>query len=201
MDMSQARIIPLGPESKGAAMEVLNSAFARHPFFPPRTPARTTAAFLRLLVDDFAPPGRSFMFGGFLPGEERLGCVALAIDADYEPKGLALVLFFWRTFQALGLRLTLDFIRGFSGRPQYDAPYLDLMLLGTTPEAQGKGLGRNMLHMLFDFAQERGFNGMTLGVAKETPARGLYEKEGFVLDKEIMFSSMPICLMRRDNQR
>lgn len=56
-----------------------------------------------------------------------------------------------------------------------------------------------MLRFLYDFAKERGYQGIILGVAKETPAYRFYLKEGFVVDKEVLLGNMPLANMRREN--
>jgi ribosomal protein S18 acetylase RimI-like enzyme len=71
------------------------------------------------------------------------------------------------------------------------------MILGTRADCQGQGLGRAMMHHIFEFARGRGYGSVVLEVAKDTPAYGFYLREGFLVDKEIALPAMPLCLVRR----
>ena len=77
--------------------------------------------------------------------------------------------------------------------------YLDLMLLGTRPTHHGQGLGRTMLRHICEMAESQGYHGVTLAVAKDTPAHRLYLKEGFVNVAEVSMRNLSLCHMRRDN--
>jgi GNAT superfamily N-acetyltransferase len=176
---------------------VLKQAFATHPMLPPGTPIQTTEAMLELIIDSFGAEGKAYLYG--IREEGILACVSFSVDAHYEPKGIAMIWFFFRLFQILGWQLTKNFISVFSKRPKYTTSYLDLTLLGTLPGYHGQGLGRMMLRFLYDFAMDKDYHGIILGVAKETPAYHFYVKEGFAVDKEVPFGDMLLCHMRREN--
>jgi len=182
---------------KAEILGVLRQAFAAHPILPPGTPDKTTEAMLELMLDTFSVTEEAYLHGIRMEG--TLACCSLSLDAHAEPKGPAVIRFFLRLFSILGWRLARDFVRAFSKRPKYEGRYLDLMLLGTTPDFQGHGLGRQMLRFLYGFAEEHGYKGVILGVAKDTPAYGFYCKEGFVVDSEVRIGSMPLCNMRRED--
>ncbi len=182
---------------RDAILAMLTPAFAAHPMFPPSTPHSTVAAMLGLFLDTFLVPGRSTLFG--IRQDGRLACVSLSLDPRYEPKGFALARFFFNVMRILGLRDMIGFIRAFSSRPKYAAPYLELFLLGTDPGFQKRGLGREMLRHLYRFAAEQGFAGLILGAAKASAAYGFYVREGFVTDSETSFRGMAIRNMRREN--
>jgi hypothetical protein len=55
-----------------------------------------------------------------------------------------------------------------------------------------------MLRFVYDMAESQGFRGVTLAVAKDTPAHRLYLKEGFVPVAEVSLRSLILCHMRRD---
>ena len=183
---------------KAEVLGVLRQAFAAHPLLPPDTPEKKTAAFLDLLLETFGETENAYLHG--IREKGSLACVSFSLDTRAEPGGLAMVRFFFKLFRILGWRLARHFIRAFAKRPKYDAPYLDLMLLGTSPSFQGRGFGRRTLRFLYGFAEERGCQGVILGVAKETPAYGFYCTERFVVDKEVHFGAMPLCNMRRENK-
>ncbi len=192
---TQIMIEKLDISHKSEIISVLKQAFATHPMLPPNTPIQTTEAMLELMIESFGGTEKAYFFG--IRKEGTLACVSFLVDAHYEPKGIAIILFFFRLFRILGWRLTKDFIHAFSKRPKYKDSYLDLTLLGTLPIHHGQGLGRMMLRFLYDFTNEHGYDGVILGVAKDTPAYHLYLKEGFVIDKEVSLGNMPLCYMRR----
>jgi GNAT superfamily N-acetyltransferase len=121
------------------------------------------------------------------------------LDAGSEPKGLALVGFIVRLCFVLGWRLLRDYARAMSSQPKHEGPHIDLMLLGTHPAHQGEGLGRAMLHFVFEMAESQGYDGVTLAVARDTPAHRLYLKEGFVPVAEVPLQSLLLCHMRRES--
>ncbi len=176
---------------------ILKQAFSRHPFLEPDTPLLTTEAMLELIIDSFGSSGKAVLYGIRKGG--ALVCVSFSVDSRYEPKGFALISFFFGLFRILGWKLMRNFIRAFSERPHYTDPYLDLTLIGTVPAYHGKGLGRVMLRFLYDLAKEQGYHGIILAVAKGTPAYNFYLKEGFVIEKDSPFGFMVLSHMRRDN--
>ncbi len=195
MDIKPER---LGATDRPAAMAVLREAFATHPMLPPGTSARTTERLMELMMGTFGRDKTAALHGIRLEG--TLACVALTLAGGAEPKGLALVRFLVRRCFVLGWRLIRDLARAMSNQPKYDEPYLDLMLLGTLPTHHGQGLGRTMLRFIYDMAESHGYHGVTLAVAKDTPAHRLYLKEGFVTVVEIPLRSLLLCHMRRDNR-
>jgi GNAT superfamily N-acetyltransferase len=180
------------------ALGVLKEAFASHPVLPPGMPAPCRARFLELMLKTFGGTGKAWLHG--IRRDGVLACVALSLDAQLEPKGPAMLGFFFRMFRILGWRTTRQFLGAFSKRPKYADRYLELMLLGTLPAFQGQGLGRTMLGFLYGFAEAQGYRGVILGVARETPAYQFYLKEGFVVDSELEMNRVPLCNMRRENK-
>ena len=179
------------------AQAVLREAFATHPMLPPGTPAATTERLMALLMETFGGHETASLLG--IRQEGTLVCVAVTVANGIEPKGMALVSFLARICFVLGWRLLRDFGRAMSSQPKYDQPYLELMLLGTLPTHHGRGLGRTMLRFIYDMAESQGYQGVTLAVAKDTPAHRLYQREGFVDVAEVPMRSLPLCHMRRDN--
>ncbi len=97
--------------------------------------------------------------------------------------------------------LTKHFISVFSQQPIDENSYLDLMLLATAPVYHGQGLGKMMMRILYDFARDKDYHGIILGAAKESTAYHFYIKEGFAVNKEVLFGDIPLCHMQRENVR
>lgn len=187
----------LGDGDKVEAMGVLREAFATHPMLPPGTPAQKAERLMALMMNTFGSHDTAALHG--IRRDGALVCVAMTLANGCEPKGFALACFFARLCVILGWRLLGDFIRAMSNTPTYDHPYLELMLLGTLPTYHGRGLGRTMLRFVYDLAESQGYHGVTLAVAKDTPAHRLYLKEGFVDVIEVSMRNLSLSHMRRDN--
>lgn len=187
----------LDASHRAEVMGIFAPAFACHPAFVPGTPLSTVAGLLDLFLDLFFVPGQSFLYG--IRREGTLACVSLSLDVQNEPKGWAQLGFFCRFWRIMGSRGMVDFLRAYLGRPRYATPYLELFLLGTAPEDQRQGLGREMLHHLYALAQAQGYAGLILTAARQSPACGFYAREGFVVDSEVRYRGVPMVNMRRDN--
>ena len=179
------------------ALAVLAQAFRDHPVLPPNTPPQTSKALLELMIRTFACGDSCRLHG--IRKDGSLACVAFSLDAQAEPGGTAILLFFFRMCRILGLRTALEFVKALAKRAKHKDRYLELLLLGTKPAYHGQGLGRMMLNFLYGFAGEQGYRGVVLDVAKETPAYRFYVSEGFVVDRESTMNNMPMCSMRRDD--
>ena len=80
--------------------------------------------------------------------------------------------------QALGaawIRRWQDQEQGY-GFYREDIPELTIALL---PESRGLGIGTALMNQLIDTAREQGYPGISLSVARENPARSLYQRLGF----------------------
>jgi GNAT superfamily N-acetyltransferase len=179
------------------ALIVLNYAFADSPMLPAGTPPETREALLNHIIDSFIGSGKAWLHG--IRADDTLACVAFSYDTRIDPKGLALLRFFFGLFSNLGWCVTRDLIRGMSKRPKHGDPHLELMLLGTLPRFQKQGMGKAMLHFLYEFAKDMGYYGVTLETAIGTPAYDLYIKEGFVSTAQFVMNDIPMCNMRRGN--
>ncbi len=184
------------PSQRAAALAVLKQAFLSHPIMPAGSPPEATGALLELLLDTFGNTDTAWLHGIRLDG--HLACVAFSYDAHVTPSLPALLRFVIRLAAILGWRQTSRFLLLFLKRPRHKQRYLELLLLGTAPAHHGQGLGRSMMHFLYDFASRKGFDGVLLDVARETPAYNFYVKEGFATDKKQTMNGQRLCHMRRE---
>ncbi len=182
---------------KEEALVVLNYAFADSPMLPAGTPPETREALLNHIIDTFSGSGKAWLHG--IRTDGTLACVAFSYDTRIDPKGFALIRFFFGLFINLGWCVTRDLMRAMSRRPEYRDPHLELMLIGTLPHYQGKGMGKDMLRFLYGFAASMGYSGLTLETALGTPAYNLYIKEGFVETARFVMNDISMCTMRRIN--
>lgn len=181
--------------SRTEIVEAFGAAFNEHPLLPPDPSGRTSRLMVKSLLDAFGAAPDVRLFG--IRRDGRLDCAALVFDASYEPRGLTLVLFLFRIVRVLGWRMTRTFAQVLSQKPGGKERRLELMILGTRADCQGQGLGRAMMHHIFEFARDQGYESIVLEVAKETPAFGFYLREKFLVEKEIDLPTMPLCMLRR----
>lgn len=116
------------------------------------------AFYWRTPVGDEEPPLTRYVRGWGRPGDRSL----IAID-DFVPVGAA-----W-------YRLFTPEEAGF-GFVDEQTPELAIAVV---PSRRGRGFGHELLSALLDRAREDGFNAISLSVAKDNPARHLYENYGF----------------------
>ncbi|MBA2361468.1 MAG: GNAT family N-acetyltransferase [Actinobacteria bacterium] len=51
--------------------------------------------------------------------------------------------------------------------------------IAVVPSRRGRGIGTELLDALIEVAREQGFEGLTLSVANDSPALGVFKKQGF----------------------
>ena len=190
------QIKPLDVSERESALALFCEAFKEHPILPMGTPYRITQTLFQFMFDKFGSKD-SACFHGIKDAESNLVCAALTLNSADEPTLLEAMLYTLSFFRILGWSLALSFVQVNAAKPKRKEPYLELLLLGTSPSYQKGGLGREMLRYLYQYAAEKGYVGMTLETVKNSPAYGFFCKEGFVEDKTITIKDMPLCLMHR----
>jgi len=185
----------LNRANRAEIVEAFAAAFKDHPILPPDPSGRKSRLLATSLLDAFAAAPDARVFG--IRRDGRLDCAAFVFDADYEPRGFTLLLLLIRMVRVIGWRMSRTFAKVLSEKPAGEGRRLELMILGTRAGYQGQGLGRAMMHHIFEFARGRGYQSVVLEVTKETPAFGFYLREGFLVEKEIALPIMPLCLLRR----
>ena len=181
--------------ARPALLDVFTRAFTTQAFMPsigdrPETVRAVMKAFLR-----FFGGYRSLALRGIrLDG--RLVCGSVATDATEEPGILSAGIFFVELLRALGWRTTTEFGTIHDEQPKYDGRYRELVLLGTLPSCQGRGLGRRMLTRVCDEAAREGYAGVILLTSRDAPAFRLYTKFGFTVDNDFPFGDVTLCWMR-----
>jgi ribosomal protein S18 acetylase RimI-like enzyme len=185
----------LDSTSRPEVVEVFSAAFNGHPLMPPDPTGRRSRLLATSILSAFAAAPDARLFG--IRRNGRLDCAAFVYEDGYEPRGFTLVLLLIRMVRVLGWRMSHKFGEVMSQKSSDRQRRLELMLLGTRDDCQGQGLGRAMIHHIFEFARNQGYQSVVLEVPKETPAFGFYLREGFLVEKEIALPTMPLCLLRR----
>jgi ribosomal protein S18 acetylase RimI-like enzyme len=194
--LRDVQIKPLNFSERESALSLICEAFKEHPMLPPGTPHETAQALFRFMFDEFGSK-KSTCIHGIKDSGNNLVCTALSLSSTDEPGLWDAVRYTLSFIRILGWSLALAFLRIHASKPKRTEPQLELLLLGTSPSFQKGGLGRAMMSYLYNFAKDKGYAGITLEVAKNSPAYGFYCREGFVTDKTIYIKGMPLCLMRR----
>ena len=189
------RIETIDPRDRAEVVEVLSAAFAGHPLLPPDLSGRKSRLLCVALLDAFAKAPDMRLFG--IRRDNRLACVAFVFDAAFEPRGFALLLLLFRMIRTVGWRMMRTFSEVLSEKVESNDRRLELMIIGTRADSQRLGLGRAMMHHIFDYAREQEYKSVVLEVARDTPAFDFYLHEGYQVEKEIQLPAMPLCVVRR----
>ena len=194
--LKDMQVKPLNSSEKEEALSLICEAFKEHPMLPPGMPHETTKRLFRFMFNEFGSKDSSCLHG-IKDVDSNLVCAALTLSSAYEPGLWDAVRYTLSFVRILGWSLALVFLRVHASKPKHTEPYMELLLLGTSPSFQKGGLGQTMLHYLYQYAKDKGYAGITLEVAKNSPAYGFYCRERFVTDKTIYVKNMPLCIMHR----
>ncbi|MEM1213225.1 MAG: GNAT family N-acetyltransferase [Planctomycetota bacterium] len=191
--------IPLG--SHDEALDTVAAAFADHPLVPPDQPGEPKGTRARrmmgMLFKGFAQAPDLHWFG--IRGDDgRLLCFAMVYAYGYEPPKRQMPGMVWTMVRMMGLRKAMAYMRVMSQKHPGNDRRLELQLLATRPATQAKGLGRTVLRFVYAWASERGYEAVILESAKDTPAFGFYEREGFAVTQEVTVPDGVLCYMRRE---
>ncbi len=182
--------------ARGELVSVLAQAFAQHPMVPALGGrADDASALIRVLVD-FHWGMKSLLLCG-IRMDEGLVCVLMGADSREVPSLWSLARLAWGVTRAVGRRAIGPLLDVERCKPLYQERYFELVILATVTSRQRQGLGRRLLHFLYDQAKRGGYDGIMLFVDQDTPAFGLYRSEGFGVDREIEVAQQRLCWMRR----
>jgi len=196
--MSQDILIkPLESSDRETALSLFCEAFKEHSMLPPGTPYSVMQTMFRFMLDEFGSKSSACLHG-IKDASGNLVCAALTLSNKDEPGLWDSIRYTLSFFRILGWSLALSFLRVYATKPKRAKPHLELLLLGTAPTSQKGGLGRTMLRYIYQYAKDNKYAGITLEVAKNSPAYGFYCREGFVTDKTMHIKGMPLCIMHRE---
>lgn len=151
------------------------------------------------------------LWGGFvnynmygIRKDGKLVCVAVFYNAEKRPPILLIIMGFFisvifRVGRLLRWQFALEAERICAEMPKHywKDHYMNLTSLGTVPEHQKQGLGREMLRFIRRMAENKGFAGIQLlTTGRDSPAFRLYIKEGFVAEKEFSVASEVVIPMQ-----
>ncbi|MEM3627603.1 MAG: GNAT family N-acetyltransferase [Candidatus Bathyarchaeia archaeon] len=153
-----------------------------------------TRKVMKAFLDFFGSAPKSFMYG--IREDGKLVCASVSVDSKKDPSMFALIRLIFSLCRAIGWKNAKELETVHKEEPKYEGNYVELVILGTLPACQRKGYGQKMLHFLFELAQKEGFKEITLVADKSTPAFHLYQKGGFMVDKECNVCGRILCWMR-----
>ncbi len=181
---------------KGEMIEVLARAFEQHPMVAELGDGGGDAATLVKALVGFYWGRESLLLSG-IRTDDGLASVLFCVDPREDPSPLALVRVAWDVIRAAGRGAVGQLLDVEGRKPTYRERCLELVMLGTLPEHQRKGLGRALLHTLYDEAAREAYHGILLVTDRDTPAFGLYRNEGFEVENEFRAGGQNLCWMRR----
>jgi ribosomal protein S18 acetylase RimI-like enzyme len=194
---------------KALFMSVMTKAFVHDPLFQLLfgDPANDNKAKDRALAFTGFMFDKSYLLAeevwGVFENESLLG--AYVVEKPYQAKhrkivggflllGRVIQLAFRIPLKAVGLLNTYMRLTR-TGMPA--KPYHYLIMIGVDPIAQGKGIGKALMHHLFDAVDA---DPSSQGVALDTENSknvGLYEKFGFILLRETKIRNVSVYCMER----
>ncbi len=189
------KVEQLKDSDKPLLIDLFSQAFREYPIAPVRhIKPEVTRKIIKAFLTFFGSTKSSLLYG--IQRDDKFVCASLSVDSSEKPSVLALIRFILSMSLALG-RGAKEMEVIYKEMPKYEERYFELVLLGTLPEYQGRGIGSKMLYFLYDEAKRRDFKGVIFVVDRETPAFNLYLKEGFIVEKEFLWGKITLCWMRR----
>ncbi len=194
--MTENAVEQLRDADKPELLELLTQAFQEHPLIPALgVKPEATRPVMKAFLDCFGGTSESLLYG--IHQDNKLVCASLSLDSAIEPSPPALTRLIFSLHQILGQRVVKEFALVVKEEPKYEDHYLELVILGTLPAYQKQGLGRKMLHFLYDEARGRDYKGLTLVADCNSHAFQLYVREEFIVDKELTIEGTTLCWMRK----
>ncbi|MDI6603150.1 MAG: GNAT family N-acetyltransferase [Patescibacteria group bacterium] len=149
---------------------------------------------MKSFINFFGETKSSLLYG--IRKDNKLICASLSVDSTTKPSILRLIRFIFSLSRALGWQTAKKLEVVHKEEPKYKERHLELVLLGTLPAYQKQGLGKRILHFLYDKARKEGYKGIILVTGRDTPAFHFYLKEGFIVEKEFTIGDTTLCWMR-----
>lgn len=150
---------------------------------------------IRSLFSLFKDPDKTKSFG--IKQDGKIVCAGYCVDSDLNPHFYKKMKFGFVVLKTIGLKGIRQLFMYNKNKPKYDKVCFELMLYGTLPSYQKKGLGRTMLNFLNDYAKKNNYGGVT-GVTNTTrPAFQFYMRDGWIVDKEFFIDNYRLCWVRR----
>ena len=194
--MMKPKVTELSTFDESELIEISSKAF----FATPQIQAlmdnpEHTKTIVKNLIDLYRRSGTIRMFG--IKKDGKLVCISLCIDSNSKPSFTKLIKFGFSVVKTLGIKGFKHFWICNKNKPKYDKICLEVMLYGTLPSHQKKGLGRHMLNFLYDFAKKNKYGGVTGVTNSSRPAFKLYMNDGWIVDKAFNFGNYQFCWIRR----
>ena len=186
----------LTKDARGELVRAMTEALAQHSMVAALGgSSEDTGALMKALID-FYWGKKSLLLCG-IRTDEGVVCGALCVDAREDHSLLALARLAWAVTRTVGrgaLGPLLDVERH---KPFLQERHLEMVILATVPAFQRQGFGRRVLHFLYREAMREGYSGILLVTDRDTPAFGLYRREGFEVEREFEVPQQRLCWMRR----
>ncbi len=179
-------------------LEIFSQAFSDHHFLirSNNIDSNTTYNIFKAFIDFFSNIPEALILGGIKNPENQLVCASFSKHSDIKPSVRALIPFIFRICRTIGWRRSKELSKVEKYRPNYTNPYIELIILGTLPKYQKRGLGHCMISALAEKARNNKFSGIILIADKDTPSFDFYQKENFKVDKEVTIGDLTACWMR-----
>lgn len=194
--INELKVEQLNYSNRHELLDLFTYAFTGHHTLVPALSSKpnATRVVMKAFIRFFGGTTHSYLYG--IRKNGRLLCGSVSVDSSSEPSFLALIRFIFSLTLALGWRSSKELELIHREEPKYGPRYLELVILGTLPSWQRKGLGRKMLWFLYNLTEELKYKGVILVADQNTPAFNLYLKEGFSINKKVKIRGRSLCWMR-----
>lgn len=130
----------------------------------------------------------------------KVVCASLISDAGNYLGLIDTVRFIFSLLVWIGILPALRLLKFFFyavGSTSHNKNFIDFILFGTLAGYQKSGLGTKMLKYIYGYAKNKKSEGLILTCIGDSPAYGLYIKEGFKVERKEQLYSTTLNFMRK----
>jgi len=197
---NEHKILLLTKSDDPELLEIFTKSFSKEPHMPILCEnPNATIIVIKNLLFVYGNIKNTIRYG--IKENNKLVCASFNIDSSVNHSvliGFRFILSLFRAsgFKGIGLRCIKEFLLTRKEKPALEGNYLEILLIGTFPECQKKGFGKEMLQFLYKEVKRRNYRGLIGFTRADRPAFQLYMKHGWIVDKEFIIKDKKFCWIR-----
>lgn len=187
----------LSIKSGDELLELFTNVFSMTPFLPGSIEDRDkTREFFKSTLELYKDAEDTVAYG--IRQEGKLACAAMIAPASSHFSFFSTAGFLGAILFETGLKTIQALSVMQSQKPKNTEGLVELVILATDPQFQGRGLAKSIFEVLYNEAKEKKYTGVLLLVQKETPAHKIYIRQGFVESSTFDFTGTTLSWMIRN---